>query len=271
MARPIQSSPLDEQTLLRLQGGVKGRFARSFSVLQGNVDTLERYLQRHTNGAVQDDTEPLFESIYAQIDALEHLSTNAVDLLNGTVLHDPQQLQPMDVAAFLRAFCAGTNEELACRGAGAHITLDLPAGQGLYLPASEALLNALFVNLITNSVHVRHDTVITVSGGPGNVLTYRDTGPGPAPELLDILRGGAVSLALLHRGGMGLLVAAVCAQDLGWQLEPEAGAGGFALGMHLPQSQPAPAAVLCSDAGQRALQDRLRRLLRRELAYALRG
>lgn len=270
MARPNQSSPLDEQTLLRLQGGVKGRFARSFSVLQGNVDTLERYLRRHTNGAMQDDTEPLFESIYAQIGELEHLSANAVDLLNGTVLHDPQQLRPMDVADYLRAFCAGTNEELACRGAEARITLDLPAGQGLYLPASEALLNALFVNLITNSVRARHDIAITLECGAENVLTYRDTGPGPAPELLDILRGGAVSLTLLHRGGMGLLVAAVCAQDLGWQLEPDAAAGGFALGMRLPQAQPAPA-VLCSDAGHKALQDRLRRLLRRELAHALRG
>ena len=101
-------------------------------------------------------------------------------------------------------------------------------------------------------------------------MTYRDSGPGPAPELLDILRGGAVSLTLLHRGGMGLLVAAVCAQDLGWQLEPDTGSGGFVLGMRLPQPQPAPAAALCSDAERRALRDRLRRLLRRELAQALR-
>ena len=271
MARPNDPSPLDEKTLLRLQGGVRGRFARSFSVLQGNVDTLERYLQRHTNGAVQDDTAPLFESIYEQIGALEHLSNNAVDLLSGTVLHDPQQLQPMDVAAFLRAFCDAVNGELACQDAGARIVPDLPDAQALYLPASEALLNALFVNLITNSVRARRDTVITLACGPENVLTYRDTGPGPAPEMLDILRGGAVSLALLHRGSMGLLVAAVCAQDLGWQLEPGSGEGGFVLGMRLPQPQPAPAAALSSGGERKALQDRLRRLLRRELAHALRG
>lgn len=270
MARSTNFSPLSEQTLLQLQGGVRGRFARSFSVLQGAVDVLERYLQHHTNGAVQDDTEPLFESIYEQIDTLQHLSGNAVDLLTGTVLHDPQLLRPMDVAAFLRDFCAEANSELACRNTGAHITLDLPREQALYLPASETLLCALFLNLVTNSVQVRRDTTIALRCTAG-ALRYTDTGPGPGADALQLLRGETVSLSMLRQGRMGLLVAAVCAQDLGWRLDPcGPPEGGFALEMELPQHSAPPAAVLHSAVENEALRARLHRLLQRELTLALR-
>lgn len=270
MARSTNPSPLDEQTLLRLQGGVRGRFARSFSVLQGAVNVLERYLQHHTNGAVQDDAEPLFESIYEQIDTLQHLSGNAVDLLTGTVLHDPQLLQPMDVAAFLRDFCAEANSELACQNAPARITLDLPAELELYLPASETLLSALLVNLVTNSVQARRDTSVTLRGTAG-ALRYSDTGPGPDAGALALLRGETVSLDMLRQGRMGLLVATVCAQDLGWQLDPcGPQENGFALEMRLPRPMAAPAAALHSALESEALRARLQRLLRRELAVALR-
>lgn len=271
MSQLSNRSPLDEQTLLRLQGGLHGRFARSFSVLMGSVEALQRYLLRHTNGTVQDETQDLFESILEQIGILEHMTGNAVDLLSGTVLHTPQCLVPTDVAAFLRLYGEEANRELALQGAKARIAVDLPDGQPLYLPASEALLQALFMNLVTNSVHAKHDTLITVCCPAGGVLRYTDTGPGPGEEALELLRGGTVSMGLLRRGGLGLLVAVACAQDLGWQLQaavPEG--GGFRLDMGLPApAQPPAAALFCSAAGQTAARARLRARLRRELELAL--
>ena len=177
----------------------------------------------------------------------------------------------MDVAAFLQDFCALANAELACRDAKAHITLDLPAAP-LCLPASEALLTSLFTNLLTNSVHARRDAAITIGRSAGGVLRYADTGPGPGAEALALLRGGAVSMTLLHTGALGLLVALACAKDLGWAVTLDDSAPqGFAIEMRLPEPLPAAAApALHSAPVTEALRARLQRLLRREMDLALR-
>lgn len=270
MAQPGYPSPLDEQTLLQLQGGLKGRFSRSFSVLQGAVDTLERYLERRVSGDMLDDIEPLFADIHAQVRELQHLSDNAVGLLTGTVLHDPGLLRPTDIAAYLRVFCASANDELADLGAKARVVPDLPEGQVYCLPASEALLNALLMNLVSNSVHARHDTTVTVALRADGTLRYTDTGPGPGPDAAGLLRGDTVNAKILRQGGLGLMIAVACAQDLGWELTLDEDApGGFALAVQLPQPIAAGAAVLCSDAAAESLRARLRRQLRRELALAL--
>lgn len=259
--------PEQEQELLAvLQGGLKGRFARGFSVLQGCVDALERYLASTLKPPHYTEAAALLERTQRTLAALERLADNTAEVALGAAAKGAEVPETIEMADYLQSLCTIANRELAlCR---CPARLHAEAQGSFYLLGARAALNTLFANLISNSVCARADAEICIRMADG-VLTYRDNGPGLAEPQRAVLAGAAGSKALAG-GGTGLLLVSVLAEQMGWQITLPPAEDGLAVQFAVGASAPAPAGALSSsekDAAFRAAQ--LEGCLRREFAAVL--
>ncbi len=266
MPHAEQMPPEREEELLQLlQGGLKGRFARGFSVLQGCVDALERYLSSTLKPPHYAEAAELLERTQRTLSALERLADNTAEVALGAAARGIEPPEEIEMSAYLQSLCAAANRELALRSCPAHLSAEVEGR--FYLRAGHAVLNMLFANLISNSVCARHDADIRLRLADG-VLAYRDDGPGLTGPQRAVLAGAGRGKAPTD-GSTGLLLVSVLAEELGWQitLPPEE---GLAVEFCVGASVPAPAGSLSSsekDDDWRAAQ--LESCLRREFAAAL--
>lgn len=254
-----------------LRGGLKGRLAEDFCVLQGTVDALTRYLEQQAPEPVRSTGLDTLREMSRRIQRLERLADNAADLALGSQLRRLRAPLPLELSGHLRSFCACAREELAACGHPAQIRLQDETENGLWLEADDALINSLLANLVSNSVRAGADTV-ELTCTADRCLRYRDNGPGADDAVMELLTGDAVSGTLLHSGGTGLLLVREYAEALGWKLQGKTeNTAGFALDFMLPQYCPDPSQlVLANDAKQKEQDEALCRYrLRREFSAVL--
>ena len=252
-----------------LRGGLKGRLAEDFCVLQGTVDALARFLEQQAPEPVRSTGMDTLREMARRIQRLERLADNAADLALGAQLRRLRTPVVLELSAHLQAFCACAEEELAACGHAVRVTLRREEPEGLWLEGDDALINNLLANLLSNSVRAGADEV-ELTCTKDRLLLYRDNGPGADPAVMAMLTEGTVSRELLAGGGTGILLVREYAAALGWTLRAGSGSA-FALEFVLPRHRPEPSRLdLADDAKQKQQAVALCRLrLRREFGAAL--
>nr|WP_317402252.1 HAMP domain-containing sensor histidine kinase [uncultured Gemmiger sp.] len=254
-----------------LRGGLKGRLAEDFCVLQGTVDALTRYLEQQAPEPVRSTGLDTLQEMSRRIRRLERLADNAADLALGSQLRRLRAPLPLELTGHLQSFCACAQEELAACGHPARVQLQDETADGLWLEADDALVNSLLANLVSNSVRAGADAV-DLTCTADRCLIYRDNGPGADPAVLELLMGDSISGKLLNCGGTGLLLVREYAAALGWSVQAAAEENtGFAVTFALPEHCPDPSQlVLADDSGQKEQARALCRYrLHREFAAVL--
>lgn len=259
------------ETCNPLRGGLKGRLAEDFCVLQGTVDALTRYLEQQAPEPVRSTGLDTLREMSRRIQRLERLADNAADLALGAQLRQLRPALPLELAEHLRALCTCAEEELAACGHEVRLSLHDETSGGLWLEADDALVNSLLANLLSNSVRAGADKV-ELTCTADRRLVYRDNGPGLDPAVQAVLTQGTVSADLLNHGATGLLLVREYAAALGWELEPTAGDNaGFSVTFALPQHCPDPSLLVLADDAKNREQARAlcRYRLRREFGAVL--
>lgn len=266
-SHPPHSDPAILQPDLALRGGLKGRLAGDFCVLQGMVEALTRYLEKEAPEPVRATALEALQEMTCRLYRLERLSGNAADLALGAALRGLRALQPMDLAASLREICACSNEELASCGATLRMSLcDRTTAGELWLEGDDSLVDGIAANLMSNAL-VAGARQIEWTCTDDRCLLYRDDGPGLPGSVADLLHGKVPEGGIPAVGGTGLLLVREYAAALGWTLEVGEQSGGLALTFTLPRHVPDPSGLLLADDSH-ARQSRraaLRQRLHRDL------
>lgn len=262
--------PMDN-ALLALRGGLKGRLAENFCVLQSSIDALTRHLQQNADPALNDVAGTLLQEMADRIAMLERLADHAADLALSSAFRGTRVDEPVELFGYLQELCECAREELLLQELPVQLVLQTPqAHDTFWLMADPMAMNTLFTNLLTNSLQGGCTRVEFCCSADAR-LTYRDDGPGLPQEAAALLADGVAGPTLLCSGATGLLLVRACADALGWQTQLEAGEGcvlHFALPPACTQGQLDAVLRTAAQAGLR--RQELLAQLRRELA-AMRG
>lgn len=218
--------PEQDTSSLALQGGLKGRFAGDFCVLQSSIDALDRYLQQQGTPEMRRVTAQMLQEMSCRVQRLERLSDHAAELALGSALRGLREKTLLNLTEYLTAACGCARQELALHESALQISLPAEKNAApLWAQADAGLLDALLANLITNAAGVRGCAQVELQAGPGAQLFYRDDGPGLAPDGVLLLEQGAISRELAAGGATGLLLIREYTAALGWELRVEKGPG----------------------------------------------
>ena len=232
---------------LSLRGGLKGRLAGEFCLLESQVDALTRCLDKQASPAIRPLCLKMLAEMKQSLAVLERLADNAADLAE--------------------AFSACANEELVVYRRPLRVELGrMPAM--LWVRMDEIFLDGILGNLISNAVacggaHVR------LFCTPERKLIYEDDSRGLDAAGLALLRDGVLDQRLLDTGATGLLIVRAYAAALGWALacpaQPQG--GGVRLEFSLPPCEPDPGRILLEDdtLSRHLRRERLHRGMQREL------
>ncbi len=258
----------EEELALALRGGLKGRFASSFSVLQGGIDALERSLMQNAKPAMQMQIGDILRQMQCHLTKLERLAETTADLALRHTLGSDAPPRCIELVGYLQKLCGTANEELERLHYPAQMCLQ---AEGTFYTESETgAVNALFAQLLSNSVKARADAHITLRCAPDGTLLYTDDGPGLAPQQRALLQNGMEQTKADRLDTLGLLAVAAYAAELGWKLDLPETSSGFALSLCAQAARPPQAATLQSTAAEEQYRaQQLTACLRREFTAAL--
>ncbi|MGN0984310.1 MAG: sensor histidine kinase [Gemmiger sp.] len=245
-----------------LRGGLHGRFAQSFCVLQTTLDAMQSALREQASPALQNSMRPLLEEMRRRLPVLERLADQAADIAMGGALRELHKMQPVELVSTLRMFCDCVSEELVKRESQASIVLEeagLPAVMAIQ--GDGGLIGAILSNLLSNSLRSRPDVQIRLQLTPDRRLRYEDNGPGLPEPAWKLLVQNELAGDLLRGGGTGLLLVREYAACLGWQPARE----GKALVFVLPQAEDVPLELRSTQAKDLLFGERCRAHVCREL------
>ena len=159
-----------------LSGGLWGRFAQSFCVLQGDLDALERVLYQRADPALRAELLPLLRDMACRLPSLERLANQTADIALGSALRTVHRQDALDLAFLLEELARDVNAELAHRDMAATVELERQA-DSVPIVGDSSLICAMLVNLLSNSLGAKADARVrwTLTG---RTLLCRDDGPG---------------------------------------------------------------------------------------------
>ena len=255
----------DENALLALRGGLRGRFRRSMDSMENAFEVLQDRLAHTVNPAERAALEPVLQELQTQLVCLRRLGDQTADAATAALLHSTCAPYPIDLLGQLREICTMLQEEAARYALPFTVTVEAPGLDVLPTTGDATLLNGLMVNLFSNTLAADPAAKITLTCAPGQ-FCYRDNGPGLPPDAKALLTAGQWSDRLLQAGGLGLPLIAAYAKAMRWGLTVAEGQGTN-LVFTLPDAAPAlDELTLASPAQRLAEQQNRRLLLRRELA-----
>ena len=260
-----------ERTLEALRGGLRGRFAGAFCVLQSSVEALSRYLDANASAEIRAAAEPMLAGMTQQIAELERLSANAADLAlgsRGLLLDEPR---PIELRSQLTELCAGARQELALRGrADAVLLEDQNPFPTVWALGDEGLLACIFANLLSNSLTAGQAVECRVTLYADGSFRYTDNAGGMDDELAQNLLDGTAQPAETLGGEMGLSLVGGYLRALGWSSKLEPSDAGFGLHVH-PRAadEPVPTGFSGPEGERRRVSAMLRAVLNRELNAVL--
>lgn len=242
-----------------LSGGLWGRFAQSFCVLQGDLDALERVLYQRADPALRAELLPLLRDMACRLPSLERLANQTADIAIGSALRTVHRQDALDLAFLLEELAQDANTELAHRGMTAAVELELKTDSVPFVGDS-SLVCAIMVNLLSNALGAKADARVrwTLTG---TALICRDDGPGLPEDAWRTLLENSRGAGWMDHGGTGLLLIRKYADCLGWAITCQEGAICFALPGFPANRQ----MELASGGGGELTREQARHLLSREL------
>ena len=241
-----------------LSGGLWGRFAQSFCVLQGDLDAVERVICQRADPSLRAELLPLLRDMACRLPSLERLANQTADIALGSALRTVHRQDALDLAFLLEELARDVNAELAHRDMAATVELERQA-DSVPIVGDSSLICAMLVNLLSNSLGAKADARVrwTLTG---RTLLCRDNGPGLPEEAWRTLLENSRGAGWMDHGGTGLLLIRQYADCLGWTITCQEGAICFAL----PGSTATRQVELASGGGVLA-REQAHRLLSREL------
>lgn len=258
----------DDQALLELGGGLKGRMSSAFCVLQSAVDAIELSLQNEAPAALRRQLAPVLTDMAKNIAYLSRLSANAADMALARTGAPLTELSPLDLNDCLRTLARCAQEEFAARKIPATLAWAENAGDSVWVMGDVGLIDGLFANLISNAVRAgTAGRAQHLACGPGREAHFWDDGPGMDAKTLRVcLLEGQPTPESLRSGSLGLLLVHEYAAKLGWQLDAATSAQGTRIDFRLPPFEiPADLSPYLHASGRHTRQDLQRSHLRREL------
>lgn len=204
--------------------------------LRGNLQLLERRLERLENPAVERELERV-ESAIKQVDLVGELVSRMLDISRadlGKLTIDPAECDAVELAN--RAI-----REIEGQSEGRTITLDAPSSVPVIW--DQLRIQQMLINLLTNAVRYAPEgdieMVVGVDDHDRVAISVRDHGPGVPPRLrrrlfrlyyrFDDGEETKDGLAVQQRGlGIGLYISARLAKAHGGDLKVEDAEGGGA-------------------------------------------
>ena len=241
-----------------LSGGLWGRFAQSFCVLQGDLDAVERVICQRADPSLRAELLPLLRDMACRLPSLERLANQTADIALGSALRTVHRQDALDLAFLLEELARDVNAELAHRDMAATVELERQA-DSVPIVGDSSLICAMLVNLLSNSLGAKADARVrwTLTG---RTLLCRDDGPGLPEEAWRTLLENSRGAGWMDHGGTGLLLIRQYADCLGWTITCQEGAICFSL----PGST-APRQVERASGGGVLAREQAHRLLSREL------
>ena len=241
-----------------LSGGLWGRFAQSFCVLQGDLDAVERVICQRADPSLRAELLPLLRDMACRLPSLERLANQTADIALGSALRTVHRQDALDLAFLLEELARDVNAELAHRDMAAMVELERQA-DSVPIVGDSSLICAMLVNLLSNSLGAKADARVrwTLTG---RTLLCRDNGPGLPEEAWRTLLENSRGAGWMDHGGTGLLLIRQYADCLGWTITCQEGAICFAL----PGSTATRQVELASGGGE-LTREQAHRLLSREL------
>lgn len=241
-----------------LSGGLWGRFAQSFCVLQGDLDAVERVICQRADPSLRAELLPLLRDMACRLPSLERLANQTADIALGSALRTVHRQDALDLAFLLEELARDVNAELAHRDMAATVELERQA-DSVPIVGDSSLICAMLVNLLSNSLGAKADARVrwTLTG---RTLLCRDDGPGLPEDAWRTLLENSRGAGWMDHGGTGLLLIRQYADCLGWTITCQEGAICFAL----PGSTATRQVELASGGGGLA-REQAHRLLSREL------
>ena len=241
-----------------LSGGLWGRFAQSFCVLQGDLDAVERLICQRADPSLRAELLPLLRDMACRLPSLERLANQTADIALGSALRTVHRQDALDLAFLLEELARDVNAELAHRDMAATVELERQA-DSVPIVGDSSLICAMLVNLLSNSLGAKADARVrwTLTG---RTLLCRDDGPGLPEDAWRTLLENSRGAGWMDHGGTGLLLIRQYADCLGWTITCQEGAICFSL----PGSTATRQVELASGGGVLA-REQAHRLLSREL------
>lgn len=241
-----------------LSGGLWGRFAQSFCVLQGDLDAVERVICQRADPSLRAELLPLLRDMACRLPSLERLANQTADIALGSALRTVHRQDALDLAFLLEELARDVNAELAHRDMAATVELERQA-DSVPIVGDSSLICAMLVNLLSNSLGAKADARVrwTLTG---RTLLCRDDGPGLPEDAWRTLLENSRGAGWMDHGGTGLLLIRQYADCLGWTITCQEGAICFSL----PGSTATRQVELASGGGVLA-REQAHRLLSREL------
>ena len=241
-----------------LSGGLWGRFAQSFCVLQGDLDAVERVICQRADPSLRAELLPLLRDMACRLPSLERLANQTADIALGSALRTVHRQDALDLAFLLEELARDVNAELAHRDMAATVELERQA-DSVPIVGDSSLICAMLVNRLSNSLGAKADARVrwTLTG---RTLLCRDDGPGLPEEAWRTLLENSRGAGWMDHGGTGLLLIRQYADCLGWTITCQEGAICFAL----PGSTATRQVELASGGGE-LTREQAHRLLSREL------
>lgn len=211
-----------QDTFLALRGGLQGRMALSFDMLENTLEVLQCRLDDTTNASDQEDIAALLAAAREELCDLRRLSRHTVHAA-CVGLREPE-LYPMELAGTLRDMCDFCSRDLQSMGSCVEIKLTCEPGvQILPTMGDTRLVVRILGNLLSNAMeagaqHIRLHLY-------ENKLVCADDGCGLPPDALSLLNTGESAARLEQCGATGLREIRRCAEAMGWQIRALQGQG----------------------------------------------
>lgn len=262
---------------LALRGGLKGRLAGEFCLLQAQADALTRQLDQYAPDPVRSTALDILVEMKKSLAVVERLADHAATLALGRTAARYRRAPAdriCDLIGYLQAFAACANEELAASHSKMRVELLKEVGS-FWVAADEALLDDFLANLISNAA-ANGATRVLLHCTQQKHLVYEDDSRGPEDWAADLLRDGRVDQRIVEGGFVGLLIVRMAFESLGWGLIwPEQPQGGglrleFCPVVEELEKTTPPVILLEDDTIKLYIREqRLHRVLQRELVATL--
>lgn len=199
-----------------LYGGLRGRFAQSFCVLQGDLDAIERVLLQRADPSLRRELLPLLRDVACRLPALERLADQTAEIALGSAMRTVHRQEAMDLAVLMEELTMDINNELSRRGSAAAVALE-KTRESVPVVGDSSLICALFSNILSNALGAKSDAHLSWKL-TGESLICRDDGPGLPEAYWPLLLAQPQQADLPFHAGTGLLLIRQYADCLGWTI-----------------------------------------------------